>query len=114
MTFDEFKSIPNKTHSNINKNLIVQKSQQWMEIIDGAIESAKQNEDLEESQEILKKYYKKIKKYRQCGLEEGGEFSIENMVFKFLRRNGYIEKLLEFRNKNLDSKLSMTEYKTNF
>ena len=114
LTFDEFKSIPNKTHSNINKNLIVQKSQQWMEIIDGAIESAKQNEDLEESQEILKKYYKKIKKYRQCGLEEGGEFSIENMVFKFLRRNGYIEKLLEFRNKNLDSKLSMTEYKTNF
>ena len=47
-------------------------------------------------------YYKKAKelklkimKARKAGLSEGGEFSIENLVFKKLRNEGYIEKLIE-------------------
>ena len=40
----------------------------------------------------------KIKNYRKSGLEsEGGEFSIGNLVFKLLRRNGYIEKMIELK-----------------
>lgn len=47
-------------------------------------------------------YYKKAKelklkimKARKAGLSEGGEFSIENLVFKKLRNEGYIEKLID-------------------
>jgi hypothetical protein len=32
---------------------------------------------------------------RQSGLEKGGELSLENLAFKYLRNNGYIEKLKE-------------------
>ena len=84
-----------------------------MDIIDGAIESVEDN-DFESGVKILKKYYRKLKKYRQCGLESGGEFSIENLVFKYLRRNGYVGKLLDYRNKFMDKKLSMQEYTTKF
>lgn len=35
----------------------------------------------------------KIKRMRRAGLMAGGEFSTENIVFKTLRSNGYLEKL---------------------
>ena len=111
--FDEFISKPTKDVKKINKELIKTKAEQWMKIIDECIEQA-EKEDLQDSQETLKKCYKKIKKYRQSGLEKGGEFSIENLVFKYLRRNGYIGKLLEMRDKLLDQKLSLQELNTFF
>jgi len=111
--FDEFISKPSKDVKNINKELIKTKAEQWMKIIDECIEQA-EKEDLKDSQETLKKCYKKIKKCRQSGLEKGGEFSIENLVFKYLRRNGYIGKLLEMRDKLLDQKLSLQELNTFF
>jgi hypothetical protein len=40
-------------------------------------------------------------------LEKGGESSIENMVFKVLRRNGYIGKLYDFGTDVMDKKLSI-------
>ena len=49
----------------------------------------------------------KLKKYRTCGLEKDGEYSDENLVFKVLRRNGYIEKLMNFEKKVVDKELSM-------
>lgn len=35
----------------------------------------------------------KIKKLRTVGLQKNGEFSIENLVFKALRNNGYFDKM---------------------
>ena len=105
---DEFLSKPKKTNFKIDKDLIKKKSEQWMKLIDECISSA-ENQNLEESQETLKTCYKKIKNYRKSGLEKNGEFSIENLVFKYLRRNGYIGKLLEIRDKLLDKKLSLDE-----
>ena len=42
-------------------------------------------------------------------LEDGGEMSDENLVFKVLRRNGYIQKLFDFQNEYQDKKLSLKE-----
>lgn len=49
----------------------------------------------------------KIKKFRQCGLDNLGEYSTENLVFKILRNNGYLDKLLNLRNDKLTSELSV-------
>lgn len=49
----------------------------------------------------------KIKNMRQSGLEKGGEFSIENLSFKYLRNNNYIERLHTIIQKTFDSKLSL-------
>ena len=105
---DEFISTPSKTNFKINKSLIKKKAEQWMTLIDECIEKAKE-QNIEESQETLKTCYKKIKNYRKSGLENQGEFSIENLVFKYLRRNGYIGKLLEIKDNLLDKQLSLHE-----
>ena len=69
-----------------------------MELIDAAIEESKEI-SLEEGLTILKKIKGKLKNFRICGLQKGGEYSLENLVFKVLRRNGYIQKLFDFQNK---------------
>lgn len=58
--------------------------------------------DYKELSAKLKKVWKKIKENRQKGLDKEGEFSIENLVFKLLRRNGYIEKILDLKSKIYD------------
>jgi len=91
--FDEWANKPEKESIKIDKKKLKEKSEQWMDIIDGVIDNVK-DEDIDTEKEIIKKYKDKLKKYRTCGLEKGGEYSIENLVFKVLRRNGYIEKLM--------------------
>ena len=42
---------------------------------------------------------KKIIQSRRDGLSKGGEFSVENLVFKKLRNEGYIEKIINLISK---------------
>jgi hypothetical protein len=79
-----------------------------MSIIDGVLDNI-EDEDPEEIKDLIKKYKEKLKKFRNCGLEKGGEMSLENLVFKVLRRNGYIEKLYDYPTKMIDKKLSMKQ-----
>ena len=72
-------------------------------------------EELEEEdgETFLKKHAQlknKIKKYRQSGLDSnGGEFSIENLVFKILRNSGFLERMIEMKNDYLTDELSLNE-----
>lgn len=52
-----------------------------------------------------------IKKMRQSGLDTGGEFSTENLVFKVLRRTDFIELLDTFKDKAYDRLLSLNTNK---
>jgi len=109
---DEWTNKPKKENVEVDTNLIKNKATKWMEIIDGAIENA-QDEPLDDAKKLIQKYKDKIKKYRTCGLEKDGEYSDENLVFKVLRRNGYIQKLFDFENEYTDKKLSIKESTTN-
>ena len=57
------------------------------------IEVKYDNELYDEVVDNVVKLKEKIRKFRKCGLEDQGEFSPENLAFKALRRNGYLEKL---------------------
>ena len=105
---NEWEKKPKKEDFTVDEKKIKQKAQQWMDIIDDAIEKA-EGEDLEDAVETIKKYREKLRKYRSCGLKKEGEFSYENLVFKYLRRNGYISKLEDFKNKIADKKLSLEQ-----
>jgi len=52
-----------------------------------------------------------IKKLRKSGLEQGGEFSIENIAFKVLRTKGFIEQLRQHIYNLQDRALSLGEQK---
>ncbi len=106
--FDEWKSKPKKENVDIDTELIKTKAKKWMDSIDAIIEQSK-DESLEESKLLIGKYKDKLKKYRTSGLEKDGEYSNENLVFKVLRRNGYVQKLFDFLNKNTDKILSLDD-----
>jgi predicted nucleotidyltransferase len=106
--FDEWANVPKKEDVTIDKELLKEKAKQWMNIIDNLLDSI-QDEETQVAKKMIQKYKDKIKKYRTCGLEKGGEYSPENLVFKILRRNGYIEKLYTKGNEIIDKKLSMNQ-----
>ena len=83
---------PKKEDMEINYSRIQSKAKKWMKIIDGVIENTEDG-DIESAKKLIKKYSDKLNKYRVCGLQKGGEYSDENLVFKVLRRNGYLEKI---------------------
>ena len=93
---------------NIDIELLKEKANQWMRIIDGVVDNI-EDEDPDEIKSLVKKYKEKLKKFRNCGLEKGGEMSLENLVFKLLRRHGYVEKLYELPTEIIDKKLSMNQ-----
>jgi len=100
---DEWIHRPTKTHNNINMSVLKTKIKSWTEKIEDSIEDAKS----EGNAESLKKLKDKLKDYRQSGLNKDGEFSYENLVFKYLRRSGHIGKLFDEKNKIKDKQLSI-------
>ena len=85
---------------------VLEKSKGWMEIIDDLYTKAY---ELPPSDilEMIDRVKKRVKRFRSCGLEKGGEFSYENLAFKFLRRSGYLKKLFKLKNKLIDVELSL-------
>jgi hypothetical protein len=57
------------------------------------------NASPEEIYTLAVKLKKKILEMRKEGLSRSGEFSVENLVFKKLRNEGYIEKIIELISK---------------
>ena len=61
-----------------------------------SVEEIQKDMDEDKYEDVVKQLEKlkdKIKKMRQSGLDTGGEFSSENIVFKLLRRNDIMEKI---------------------
>jgi predicted nucleotidyltransferase len=107
--YDKWVTEPKKeTSTKVDTKLLKDKSKKWMNIIDNVVDNI-DDETPEKINEIVKTYKAKLKKYRKCGLEKNGEMAIENLVFKVLRRNGYIEKLYTLPTKVIDRKLSLKE-----
>lgn len=86
---------------SIDDKLVKNKSQEFMDIINDLISSKSTDEN------NLNKLKDKIKKYRQSGLEKSGEYSIENVTYKTLRNNGYLNKLYKYIQQVEDKKLSL-------
>lgn len=87
----------------INKTKILQKSDDFINQYNKLLKKS-QKKDVSND---IDKLIKKLQKFRKCGLSKNGEFSYENLTFKLLRRNGYIEKFIDLKNNSIDKKLSI-------
>lgn len=108
LLYDEWQHKPQKESVKIDVKTVERKAKQWMDIIDGVLDNI-EDEDIDDAKELVEKYKEKLRKFRTCGLEKKGEYSSENLVFKILRRNGYLEKLRGASHKILEKKLSMKQ-----
>lgn len=91
---------------DLDEKKILEKSEEYAKQIDLIVKMSESGEDKTQEVDELKS---KIKKFRQCGLESGGEYSYENLTFKLLRRNGYIEKLMNIKKNVRNRKLSLPQ-----
>jgi len=93
---------PTKENFVPDEELIKTKSSDIMSKIDDMEGDFENNYNYEVLSEKVSKIWKKVKDNRQGGLDKDGEFSIENLVFKLLRRNGYIKKLIDLKSSVYD------------
>ena len=103
---NEWVVTPERTIQSIDKTLIIKKTEVFEDLIDSISKSFDEGQDVSEE---ISKVKKKLKSFRQCGLDKGGEYSYENLAFKLLRRNGYIGELLSIQTKLTDRKLSIEQ-----
>lgn len=96
---------PEKTNPKIDKKKILDKSDSFIALFDKVI-SQSEKKDVSNT---IDRLLKKLSKFRKSGLEKNGEFSYENLTFKLLRRNGYIQRLFDLKNQSIDKKLSLTQ-----
>jgi hypothetical protein len=97
---------PQKEKLKIDDRKILEKGEEYAKLIDDLDEKNKKKIDIKSDADDIKK---KLKRFRQSGLDDGGEYSYENLTFKLLRRNGYIKKLLNLKKETTDANLSIQE-----
>lgn len=62
-----------------------------------------------ESLAVAEDMWSDIKRMRKAGLETNGEFSVENLVYKMLRNQGWIDKLNNYIGELQDQQLSIEQ-----
>jgi hypothetical protein len=92
---------PNKVKVDLADPLLIRKVRDMMEKIDDLIENEADDAD------VLRKLQKRIRDMRASAIQQGGEFALENLVFKELRNRGYLDKLSNHIRHLEDTKLSL-------
>ena len=103
---NEWNIKPEKKKISINDRTIKNKTNRLMDAIENIYDDIEDG-DYEDILRRADKVKQKIKKMRQCGLEEGGEWSVENIVFKVLRRNGMYERLSDIKTVAYDKSMTL-------
>jgi hypothetical protein len=103
---DKWKVKPIKIDFELDEDAVKDKARSVMMRISDLEEEAGEVKH-EKFIEKVNKVWEKIKNFRKSGLsEEGGEFSIGNITFKLLRRNGYIGKIMDMKKKSYEKQFN--------
>ena len=99
---NEWIKFPTPERSNFDKDNVKKKAASLMDQID-RVTNLIDEKKYEEAELYAEKIKLKIRKMRKTGLETMGAYSVENLAFKVLRRNDYLEKLSAAKREAYDS-----------
>jgi predicted nucleotidyltransferase len=102
----EWLVIPKKEKPPVNKAKLKLKINHWVGVVKKTLIDADKS-SLKVAKSDIKKLTDKLRKFRQGGLEKGGEFSNENLVYKYLRRSGLLDKVFNYQYKKRTKELSI-------
>jgi len=105
---DAWLTKPDKEKPTVKWDEVQEKAASLMNEIE-EVEKMFSSGETEAALEYAERLKEKIRKFRKSGLEKGGEFSVENIAFKTLRRNGYLEKLSKLKDDAYDQNMSLQE-----
>ena len=100
---DKWLTKPIKSMVAIDVPNIRAKTIDFMNQIDNLLDSEVGSLRVEDIEKIMDK----LRAYRKAGLEDEGEFSTENLVFKMLRNTGYLEQLADLKQHILVNQLTL-------
>jgi len=103
---EEWLVVPKKEKPPVNKPKLKLKINHWVEFVKKTLKDA-DDSSLNVSKTKIKKLTDKLRKFRKGGLEKGGEFSNENLVYKYLRRSGLLDKVFNYQYKKRTKELSI-------
>ena len=106
---DDIKSI------GLNKFSIKEKAAKIMTIIDNMYDALASTDDfhkIEQMGDDASYLWRKVKEMRKSSLEKNGESGSGNIVYKILRRTGYLDRLWKLSNVVYDKTNSITESKS--
>jgi hypothetical protein len=106
--FDKWVLKPEHENFKINKKVIKNKAEMFIERLKDIRDDYK-SKDYQSVVDKVGALKDKIKKYRTAGLDNGGEFSLENLVFKVLRRTPFMDILDSYKAKAYDTLMSVEE-----
>jgi len=105
---DEWITKPTRDAREFDREAVKKKAASLMDMID-EVQKMYDEGDYDGALDYSEKVRDKIKKARSAGLEREGEYSFENLAFKVLRRNDYLEKLSRLRVDAYDSQMSIAQ-----
>jgi len=105
---DQWIKQPEIKKQDINYDDVISRTESFIEQINKLSELVGKK-DYQKAKIGVDNLRNKIKKYRQAGLEAEGEYSTENMVFKMLRNQGYLEQLSNLKFQAYDSDMGIEE-----
>lgn len=91
---------PSYNPPEVDDSAVNKKVADLIKQIDATLATADDPED-------IKRVTDKIRKMRRAGLDASGEFSTENLAFKILRNQGYIDRLSNEYHRQQDDELSI-------
>lgn len=106
---NDWLNVPKKEDVQIDKDVLKKKIKNVVSQLEDVFLNL-DDENPKTAIKILDNFKDKLKTYRSAGLSKGGEQSYENLVFKYMRRAGYIQKIFDAKNKIIDKTLSLESY----
>ena len=106
---DEFVIEPKIQDAIIDKKNVVKKYNSIVNTVNDIHKDFAKKKDYKDVVSRLESLSDKIKKTRTAGLEGKGEYSLENIVFKLLRRNNIMEKIGDLLVKAYDESMTIDE-----
>ena len=97
---------PSKFNVEVDYDTVKKKASHLMDEIDNVYDYYAEK-DFKTAQKMADALMERIKKYRRAGLSGDGIYSTENLVFKTLRRNNYLQKLSSLRILAYDGVMSL-------
>ena len=103
---DEWIAEPVRITPKVDTDMVKRKIKSFIDMIE-RVEDEYDDKNYKKTHSMAVSLASKIKKFREAGLEDKGEYSNENLAFKHLRNKGHIETLYDTRNKSYDKMMSI-------
>ena len=97
---------PERKEVNVDPTSLKKKADNFVDMITRA-DDFFIDKEYQKAHDFARQLFDKIKKFRKAGLESGGEYSLENLTFKYLRSNEYIKFLNDIKNASYDKMMSI-------